>query len=327
MRKLPIGPLLVIIVLFLASHFANAQALPQSLPEKLPAKLPSKLPQKTSNKRAAVRGAKAVATQSAKLPAKLPSKTPAKSNMKVATGLPKKLPSFKSKRVQINFEEIPSTPLEQSVVVMAPALEAPQDANAIAAASIEQLPQALPVKPPQAPAAPELAYVERPLIEVLPSEPTNELWQLDPNAVAAQPLTEAGVRLPQPPQDDVEVIQSATAGLTSDPLSIFNPAAETTSGTTSSASATTQITQTPVETAPTAIAVETSTTVEVTQSAQAVVQAAPAPVVIENANLSARPTEISASTNSLSAKIDTREDNSSPNKLFIRAGYLSAQYS
>jgi hypothetical protein len=359
MRKLPIGPLFVLLVIFLVSHFASAQSLPTTLPAKLPAKLPSK--------RAGVRSAPTAETKSeagpvtgsvkttvtvtktpkANLKAKAQSgksatKSAASSVAKAAAkknavaGMPKSLPAFKgSKRVQLNFEEIPSTPLEQSVVVMSPALEAQTDSDAIAAASIDALPQALPVKPPQAPRPPEFATVERPLIEVLPAEPTGELWQQNPSAVAAQPLREEGASSESkdlvgsttfadstasaeassaalvPLKDDADITATESAFTTS--ASSTEAAAGSTGATSAAASSATAASSASASTS------APSTTTSVTAST----------AVISTAGLSAQPVEVSSETNSMTARIETSRDRNDlrSNKIFVRTGYLAARYS
>ncbi len=352
MRKLSIGPLFILLVIFLVSRFASAavqdmrgRELPQELPEKKSASLPQKLPAKKASVRKPVvttLPAKAIsktvvttASNGAASQTKtLPKKRAAKKTVVVVQGtpqrLPKKLPAFKAHRVQINFEEIPSTPLDQSVVIISPALEAPQDANAIAAASIEALPQALPVKPPQEVAATEVTTlerptVERPIIEILPSEPTGELWQQDPNAVAAQPLTES---------DALATASSTSSGL-SDIASIAEATAAASEVKTdvktevqAEAAAKVEVSADPATEAPAPIATSTDATAEATSAVSSAVSAGLAP----EATVESKATTAQVGSTSTVTTVTTTLEVSQPteteglNKLFVRAGYLSARY-
>ena len=378
MRKLSIGPLFILLVIFLVSRFASAAVQDmrgRELPTELPQKKSDSLPQKLPAKKASVR--KSVATT---LPAKavsktvvttvsngaasqtktLPKKRAAKKTVVVVQNqpqrMPKKLPAFKAHRVQINFEEIPSTPLEQSVVIISPALEAPQDANAIAAASIEALPQALPVKPPQEVAATEVTTlerptVERPIIEILPSEPTGELWQQDPNAVAAQPLTEsdalATASSTSSGLSDIASIAEATAAAST--LSTSAEAATPPTATANTevatevktevkadvktevqaeAAAKVEVSVEPATEAPAQIATSAEASAEATSSVSSAVSAGLAP----EATVEAKATTAQVGPTSTVTTVTTTLEVSQPteteglNKLFVRAGYLSARY-
>lgn len=330
MRKLSVGPLFFLLVIFLFSRFASA-AVQDLRGRELPAQLPAKL----QTKKAAVR-AKTLPTKTVvKAQVKRAAKAPVKKQV-VVSGLPKKLPVFKAKRVQINFEEIPSTPLEQSVVILAPALEVIQDPNTIevAANSIEVLPQALPEKPPQAPEAPELATVERPFIEILPSEPTGELWQQDPNAVAAQPLAEDGTRVSATPLTQTEAVATAQAATVTQ-TDAASAEAESLALATSSA---TSSGLTDLEAIAATVAAASSSNASVAATASASVTSTsevnataptPAPDVIESAKLSPTPTPTETEPAAIVTRIEpsSADSNSNPNKLFVRAGYLAAKYS
>lgn len=315
MRKLSIGPLFVLLIIFLVSRFASAatqdlrgRELPMELPAKLPAKSPSKLATKPAKSVAAKKAVPAKKSQATSLPAKT------KVAAAPSNGLPKKLPVFKARRVQINFEEIPSTPLDQSVVIIAPALEVHQDPEAIAAQSFEALPQALPDKSPEAPAVAEVATVERPLIEILPSEPTGELWQQDPNAVAAQPLTESTQTV-----SEAEALATSAASLSASSTGLSD--IEAIASSISKSSATTSIT---TQTEAPSASVQTEQPVQHEEQHEE-----PLASAIESAKLSHQPTPIESNSGSLSARIETSRgaDTEGLNKLFVRAGYLAAKYS